>query len=226
MTPQARYKTFLKAYATEDEATTLAEVRMLGRELIEGGVAYEELGMLHTTAVAEVAGLTLDLTASEGIGVTSPAFIEVLMAYCLAFQEQTESKSQSSRNALQQMLGPQDNLMGWQDATVTAQMAGVGPLHERSPTPFAAMEENYASLLDQYLEAIGFGQTPPRADIRALANAIGALGGGPRDVVDLHVRGVSKKCSKVHPKRGAAYTIEGRLLALELMGFLVDYYRR
>lgn len=116
-------------------------------------------------------------------------------------------------------------LTGWQKGSVTAKMAGVGSLRERSPEVFSALKEKYLILLDAYLEAVGFKEAPPRGDINVLAERIGSLGGGPRDVVDVHLHSVQEICKDVHPKRELAYTVEGRLLALELMGYLVDYYR-
>lgn len=220
-----RYVAFLKAYASSSEAETLAEVQELGRELVTKGVPHEAIDQLHKEAVSEVAGVLPDLTMSEDVDATSPALIEVLMAYCLAFQEKTEVKNKPSMQELHKALGTQNTLMGWQDGSIAAQMAGVGPLRQRSPEEFAAMQSEYGSLLEAYLEAVGFGRTPPRRRINTLADRIGTLGGGPRDVIDVHLRSMAEQCKDVHPKREQAYAMEGRLLALELMGFLVDYYR-
>ncbi len=76
------------------------------------------------------------------------------------------------------------------------------------------------------MEALGFKEAPtPHGDISALADRLGALGSGPRDLVDLHLRAVTAKTADTLPKRAKAYMVEGRLLALEVMGNLVDYYR-
>ena len=151
-------------------------------------------------------------------------FIELFRKTEALKQQNAEQEREAEK--LRTALKSQELLTGWQDGSITAQIAGVGPLRARSPDEFAAMQTQYESLLDAYLEATGFGRTPPRRPISSLADQIGRLGGGPRDVIDVHLRSVTNKCRDVHPKREYAYAMEGRLLALDVMGFLVDYYRR
>lgn len=136
-------------------------------------------------------------------------------------KEQQDREIQILRAAQQS----QKNLVGWEDGSVTAKYAGVGPLRERAADVFAQMQQKYELLLDAYLESIGFNEPPPRQEINALATQIGELGGGPRDLVDLHVKSVANKSQNTNAKRASVYTTEGRLLALETMGYLLDYYR-
>ncbi|WP_274054981.1 response regulator [Thalassomonas haliotis] len=143
----------------------------------------------------------------------------------LALRQQSERKEAEARE-LRSALSSMQMLTGWQQGSVTASLAGVGPLRERSGQEFTEIQASYEAMLDGYLEAIGFGRMPQREQINKLAERIGFLGGGPRDVIDVHLRAVVEKCRDVHPAREQAYAVEGRLLALELMGFLVDYYRR
>ncbi|MDH5478257.1 MAG: PAS domain S-box protein [Nitrospinota bacterium] len=140
--------------------------------------------------------------------------------------QEKEKELQRERDELEKALFEQKSLSGWEQSSVTASLAGVGPLRERFPEIFAKFKSEYEALLDEYLEALGFNRTPPRHKINALSENIGAYGGGPRDLIDLHIRSVSDKSRDVHPKRARAYTVEGRLLALEAMGNLVDCYRR
>lgn len=136
-----------------------------------------------------------------------------------------EKEKENQINELEEAIKYQQSLTGWQDGSITATLAGVGPLSERSPEAFSGFQSQYEKLLDTYLDAIGFGDPPPRGDISTLARRIGAHGGGPRDVVEIHIRAVKAKCTDVHPKRAHLYAVEGRLLALEVMGNLVDFYR-
>lgn len=115
-------------------------------------------------------------------------------------------------------------LSNWRDETTKKLL--VEPLQKRHPNDFSNIQTQYMSLLDTYLEAIGFARKPPGEKINELADQLGELGGGPRDVIDIHLRSVAQKCQNVHPKRQQAYALEGRLQALELMGYLVDYYRK
>lgn len=140
-------------------------------------------------------------------------------------QLREREQEQERIQELEVALAHQRSLTGWEQGSVTAQMAGVGALREREPEVFSACQTDYESLLDLYLEALGFKSEPPRREINDLAARIGEQGGGPRDVIELHIKAVTAKSADVHPKRAKAYTLEGRLLALEAMGYLVDYYR-
>ena len=134
-------------------------------------------------------------------------FIELFKKTAALRQQKDETEREAEK--LRTALKSQELLTGWQDGSITAQIAGVGPLRTRSPDAFTAMQAEYESLLDAYLDAVGFGRAPPRRQVHSLADQIGALGGGPRDVVDVHVRSVTNKCADVHPKREYAYTMEG-----------------
>ena len=122
-------------------------------------------------------------------------------------------------------LSRQKSLTGWGDGSITAQTFGVGPLRERAAGVFADVKKHYKSLLVTYLEALGFNIPPPRDEINAMARKLGDLSAGPRDVVDLHITAVEEKSENVSAKRAMVFATEGRFLALELMGYLVDYYR-
>ena len=52
---------------------------------------------------------------------------------------------------------------------------------------------------------------------------IGGANGGPRDLLDVHVAALEHVFERV-PNAGA-FVYEARLVALEMMGLLVDYYR-
>ena len=58
-----------------------------------------------------------------------------------------------------------------------------------------------------------------------MADELGFLKAGPRDVVQIHRAVLKKKTREVVIAKAQAYAEEGRLLALELMGHLVSYYR-
>jgi hypothetical protein len=61
--------------------------------------------------------------------------------------------------------------------------------------------------------------------LRALVEELGYLQAGPRDVVQVHVRALNDKTREAAHARVLACTEEGRLMVLELMGYLADYYR-
>ncbi len=62
--------------------------------------------------------------------------------------------------------------------------------------------------------------------LRAVADELGAVGAGPREVVALHGKSLRIKVDGLKQELKWAYIEEGRLMVLELMGYLADFYRR
>ena len=58
-----------------------------------------------------------------------------------------------------------------------------------------------------------------------LITQLGDAGGGPRDLLDVHLASLDQLIGKENPAKSQAFAVEGRLLALEMMGLLVDFYR-
>lgn len=67
---------------------------------------------------------------------------------------------------------------------------------------------------------------PIQAELQELADQMGAVKAGPRDAIDVWVRALKALGRDTPPQRAQAYAEENRLLALELMGDLVSFYRR
>jgi hypothetical protein len=61
--------------------------------------------------------------------------------------------------------------------------------------------------------------------LRGLAERLGRLGCGPRDVTDVHTAALRTVSASATHEQVRAYISEGRLSALELMGYLVSFYR-
>ena len=61
--------------------------------------------------------------------------------------------------------------------------------------------------------------------LRSMAESIGFLKAGPRDVVQIHSTALKRRRSQATPQKAQAYAEEGRLMVLELMGCLTAYYR-
>jgi response regulator RpfG family c-di-GMP phosphodiesterase len=111
---------------------------------------------------------------------------------------------------------------------VTARRFGSAPLRERAPGDFPKLLDRYTQILEQAIE-----QRVYRVDHRvseslgSLAGELGVLRAGPRDVVDLHTMALRARLlgPSLSNQEADAWTAEGRLLILELMGHLVSYYR-
>ncbi len=109
---------------------------------------------------------------------------------------------------------------------ITARMFGVRSLHEALPEVFAALSQRYGDVLEQAIEQRLYHVKHTTSDaLRELAQSLGNLLSGPRDVMEIHTSVLQEKCMDVNSIKARAYAAEGRLLALELMGYLVSYYR-
>jgi CheY-like chemotaxis protein len=109
--------------------------------------------------------------------------------------------------------------------SVTAAMAGLGPFKDRKPQVYDGLISSYAQLLDAYIEQLGYKREKPRDLMETIATRLGDTGAGPRDLLDVHVAALENAVQGAGMERARSVVIEGRLLALEMMGLLVDYYR-
>lgn len=101
------------------------------------------------------------------------------------------------------------------------------PLRTRHADAFRELVLEYEDLLERVLDRITYRVSDPLSvPLRNLAKKLGALGAGPRDVVELHGTAQRHKTSGLQASQARALADEGRLLVLELMGHLVSYYRR
>lgn len=110
--------------------------------------------------------------------------------------------------------------------SVTAQMFGIAPLREALPGTFRELVQRYAELLDKSLEQRAYKVDHNVSEaLRLLADQLGFLRAGPRDVVDIHTSALRQRMNDASPSRAHAYVEEGRLTVLELMGYMVLFYR-
>ncbi|MGD1856188.1 MAG: response regulator [Leptolyngbyaceae cyanobacterium] len=112
-------------------------------------------------------------------------------------------------------------------ATVTANLFESGLLKDSVPDIFQQIVEDYSQVLDQVLEQQTFRVKHPISErLRSLAEKLGFLKAGARDVVELHTLTLKQKSETENFVRAKAYADAGRLVVLELMGYLTTYYRK
>ncbi|MCF7935356.1 MAG: PAS domain-containing protein [Synergistales bacterium] len=110
----------------------------------------------------------------------------------------------------------------------TARSYGQEPMKRRSPTTFRELVATYRELLDNHFKGrVKNAETPQDERTRELAFRLGGLRAGPKDVTDLHTSALAEvQQQDLSPAKRMAYMAESRLVALELMGYLVLFYRR
>ena len=105
-------------------------------------------------------------------------------------------------------------------------LLGSRPLREAAPDRFSELSRDYKSLLDRALVLrVRDAEEEAAARLQALADHLGTLNAGPRDVVDLHRTVIAELVHDQVPQKARAYIDEGRLVLVQLMGYLAAYYR-
>lgn len=110
---------------------------------------------------------------------------------------------------------------------VTARMFGSESLRESVPDIFVELVREYGNLMDLALEERAYKVEHNISEqLRILGEKLGFLKAGPRDVIDIHTKTLKEKNENVTLAKTQAYVSEGRLMVLELMGYLTSYYRK
>ena len=142
--------------------------------------------------------------------------------------EQMEAEAQALAERAEQLereLHSFERLSTPKTAT-TAQMLGLMPLHQSVPNLFSEMLKCYCDLMELALEQKAYRvEHDISGNLRSIADELGHLKAGPRDVVELHSSALKRKTDVASHAKAQAYVEEGRVMVLELMGHLVSYYR-
>jgi PAS domain S-box-containing protein len=109
---------------------------------------------------------------------------------------------------------------------VATQTYGQGPLSKTQPEEFNVLLDRYEEALDLLLDQKTYKVDHKISErLRDIANEIGFLRGGPRDVVELHSAAVKNKTRGVPRQKAKAYFTEGKFLAFGVLGHLTSFYR-
>ena len=112
-------------------------------------------------------------------------------------------------------------------STVGAEESSSGQpvLKSRLPDVFERWVDAYAAVLRRHFDRLVTQADKPRDQMSRITAELGQHGAGPRDLVDIHVSALDRVSDEGNSVRARTFAVEGRLVALEMMGLLVDYYR-
>jgi PAS domain S-box-containing protein len=100
-------------------------------------------------------------------------------------------------------------------------------LRDQSKELFNTLLQRFAKTMDMALEQRILRVHHPIAnELHVLAGELGQLKAGPRDVIDIYINALQSLSNQALPEKNQAYAEEGRLLALELMGNMVSFYKK
>lgn len=142
-------------------------------------------------------------------------------------QQYRNDLAQRQRLAQQRQEFAQLESLAQSTTPITARMFGVETIRDSLPELFQELSQTYGQLLDLALEQRMYKVNHPLSDhLRALADKMGFLKASPRDVIELHTQTLKEKSRDVPLAKAQGYVNEGRLLVLELMGYLTSFYRK
>ncbi len=108
----------------------------------------------------------------------------------------------------------------------TAETFGLKPFRQAVPDTFNQVVRHYGDVMDLALEQQAYKvEHDISGKLRTIAEELGSLKAGPRDVVEIHSSALRKKASETSHAQAQAYAEEGRMMVLQLMGHLASYYR-
>lgn len=111
-------------------------------------------------------------------------------------------------------------------STQTSRMYGDTSVRTHLADRYDELVEEYRRLLDTAVDERAYkAGNPLDDDIRSLAGVLGVLRARPRDVIELHRDAIRTRERQGQPELGQAYVEEGRMLLLQVMGYLAAYYR-
>ena len=100
------------------------------------------------------------------------------------------------------------------------------PLKEATPERFEQFVATFCILMEKAEDERVYKQESHlSSELRQLADGLAELKAGPRDVVRLYTEALSRCTEGVTQERAELRQAEARLIAFELMGYLVDLYR-
>jgi PAS domain S-box-containing protein len=143
--------------------------------------------------------------------------------------EEAEAQARASAERIEQLereLRSLERLSAAPSTAVPAQPLDVAPLRKSVPDAFSELVQYYGSLMDFALEQRAHkAKHDISGELRSISERLGFLRAGPRDVVEIHSNALKGKTNLATSQRAQAYVEEGRLMVLELMGYLAAFYR-
>ncbi len=116
--------------------------------------------------------------------------------------------------------------LGLQDTDESAIIFSSASLKEQYPESFENAIREYAAIIDGAIEERFFRVTPTMHDkISHLAENLGFLKAGARDIIELHRICLAGKIVNQYTKEARVISEEARYILVELMGNMINYYR-
>ena len=111
--------------------------------------------------------------------------------------------------------------------SVTAQLYGAVELADSAPQLFGELVQRYGELLERrFSDTVRAGERATSQDLQVMSESMGLMYAGPRDVIRVHQDALREYTAMATDSVARAMGNEGRLMLVELMGYLMAWYRR
>ncbi|MEO5356963.1 MAG: response regulator [Nitrospirae bacterium YQR-1] len=119
-----------------------------------------------------------------------------------------------------------DRLSGSPKASITSQMLGKSSLRDGNRQIFDDFVNKYCDITESALQQRIYKTEAGIAEpLLAMAEQLGFMKSGPRDVVEIHSEALKLKLNGMNMAKAQLCMEESRFILLELMGNLASYYR-
>jgi DNA-binding response OmpR family regulator len=135
-----------------------------------------------------------------------------------------ELRDQERRDREQAAL---DRLLTPPRTAVTARFYGADDLAEAAPQLYTELVTRYGQLMESHFStAARDGDRTVSRELQVMSESLGLMYAGPRDVIRLHQAALRRQTATATEALARAMGNEGRLMLVELMGYLLAWYRR
>jgi PAS domain S-box-containing protein len=112
------------------------------------------------------------------------------------------------------------------NTSITSQTFETTVLNNTESEIYKELLNTYKNIIEKNIESrIYKTENDTSKQIKELAHEMGFLNANPKDVIRIHKEFFKKINHTIHPKKLIVYLEESRIILLEIMGYLVNYYR-
>lgn len=99
------------------------------------------------------------------------------------------------------------------------------PIAETQPNSFKKLVHDYLPMIDEYIAHLIRRTDKPKAAMEKIIARIGHLHGSPKDLLNVHITALDEMMAEKNVEQMHVLILQGRLIVLEMMGLLAEYYR-
>ncbi|MBL8021675.1 MAG: response regulator [Leptospirales bacterium] len=122
-------------------------------------------------------------------------------------------------------MGDVESLAASPEAVTSTQLFSAGPLRLTHPDQFERIVERYAAMILTSLDLRNENRHPTYEPLQPLATVLGRIRCSSTDLIEIHTAALKTIMEGQSSARAQAIMAQGRLMILQLMGNLANFYR-